>query len=167
MDCGTSVPGQSGWRLPPVASTFRSKWWISCAVQTGFGCWSLPPTWPSFSTCWPCNWRPPRNAERPSTPRERQATSLLLERATAIGGRHVGNQKICHPFVRVDLILDFGEPVAFVLVNFVFDHTSAFFYRLNHLLGLSLGAPRIIPAGEQIKWCLDPVYKINRRTILV
>ena len=63
-----------------------------------------------------------------------QIDSLLCQRATAIRRGDVGQQKICHALVGVDLVFDAGEAVAFVFVNLVFDRAAAFLDCVDHLL---------------------------------
>jgi hypothetical protein len=69
---------------------------------------------------------------------------LLIQRAAAIRWGDVRFQKISYALVCVNLIFYFREAVAFVLVDFVFDHSVAFLDRIHHLLRFGLGAAGIM-----------------------
>ena len=76
-------------------------------------------------------------------------------------------QKISYALVCVDLIFYFGEAVAFVLVDFVFDHAAALLDCIHDLLSFGLGAAGIMASRKQIQRRFDLVDKVDRRTILV
>ncbi len=75
----------------------------------------------------------------------------VIQRAAAIRRRNVRLQKISHALVGIDLIFDSSEAVAFVLIDFVFDHAAAFLDRIDHLLRFFLGAARIVAARQQVQ----------------
>ena len=53
-------------------------------------------------------------------------------------------QKIGNSPVGINLIFDLRKTVAFVLVDFVFDHAAAFLDRIDYLLRFGLGTARIL-----------------------
>ena len=62
----------------------------------------------------------------------------------------MGLQEIGYAFVGVDLIFYFGEAVAFVFIDFVFDYASALLDGVDYLLGFGLGTTRIVASRQQI-----------------
>ena len=77
--------------------------------------------------------------------------ALLVQRAAAIRRRNMRFQKVGHALVSVDLIFDPSEAVAFILIDFVFDHAAALLDRVHHLLRFFLGAARIVATRQQIQ----------------
>ena len=73
---------------------------------------------------------------------------LFAQRAAAIRWDNMRQQEIRDPLVSVDLVLNTGEAVAFVVVNFVVDGAAAFLDRLHHLLSFRFRAARIVPSGQ-------------------
>ncbi len=57
--------------------------------------------------------------------------------------------------------------MAFVLIDLVFNHTTALTDRVHHLLRFFLGATGIVAAREQIQRRLDLVHEVDGRPIFV
>ena len=63
-------------------------------------------------------------------------------------------QKISYALVGVNLIFYFREAVAFVLIDFVFDHAAALLDRIHHLLRFGLGAAGIMASRNKYSGAL-------------
>ena len=57
--------------------------------------------------------------------------------------------------------------MAFILVDFVIDHSAALLDSVHHLLGFGFGTARVMSAGKKQKRRLDLVHEVNRRAILI
>src|SRR5579862_1092128 len=93
--------------------------------------------------------------------------SSFIQRATAIGWRHMGFEEVGYPLVGVDLVFYFREAVPFVFVDFVFGDSTPFFHGVDYLLRFFFGAARIVASGEQIERRFDFVHEVDGGTIFV